>query len=501
MIAPPVSRHRLLDFTDVVLMLALVGTGIALRLAYFSGYGLGDDPIYRNEIAAVLRGDLPPGPQNVYRFSWWFPTAVSCRLLGLNEAGLILPITISAGLGNVLVYALAKALWDRVGGVIAASLLIVHPIDVAWSTMLAPDIILSCMITAAVLFFLSAIGGHDTWRKRRAWALSAFTLWLAFHAKLSALFVVPVFVLIALLEYKKIDRAALAFIGACTALWSLTVAWSYAFTGDPLAPYHGELAAQGLVGQAAADYHRATVATLWIYPDLLLRQDYYGRFLNSVYPHLLILFALTGRFLRIRTSPAIALWLVFVFLAMEFNFQYVEGTWVAGFRNIRHSHIFVHPLILCLTGYLCGLRVRFPRMTDALFACLLVFSLRESIGVAERTAVAFGDERQAAQLLSTLPRKEVLSDFQFGHWLTSLNPKPPFPYRVAKDTPEDRRTEIAGLASGYVVTGGAREPYYGCVHCIPKADELDAGRWRLLLEVPGPITPWRSEPLRVWEAP
>ena len=34
------------------------------------------------------------------------------------------------------------------------------------------------------------------------------------------------------------------------------------------------------------------------------------------------------------------------------------------------------------------------------------------------------------------------------------------------------------------------------------ADEVPAGRWRLLLEVPGPAVPppWRPEPLRVWEA-
>ena len=61
-----------------------------------------------------------------------------------------------------------------------------------------------------------------------------------------------------------------------------------------------------------------------------------------------------------------------------------------------------------------------------------------------------------------------------------------------------RRSELAG-AHGYVVTGGGREPRYGCVECVPTARELEGrARW-LLLEVAGPPpSSWRPEPLRVW---
>jgi hypothetical protein len=484
-----------------VLIFALIGAGLVLRVTYFSGYGLGDDPIFRNDIATVLRGSPPGSLQNGYRVLWWLPTAVSCRLLGFNEVGLTFPITAFACLGIALVYLQGKALWGLTGGLIAASLLIVHPIDVAWSTMIAPDIILSCMSAAAIFFFLSAIEAEDSVQRRRAWILSALSLWLAFHSKLSALFLGPTFLLIGLRERRKLDRTALVFVGSGAALFGLSIVWFYALSGDPLAPYHGELTAQGLVGPDAINWHRATSAAFRVYPDLLLFRDYYGNFLNSWYPHALILFAVVGTAIGLRTSLAMALWLVVVFLAMEFNFQRVEGGWVAGFRNIRHSHVFVHPMVLCLTGYFCALRARFPIVTLVLLAALLAFSLRESIGVAERTAVAFADERQASRLIVTLPRKEVVSDFQLGHWIASLDAKPSVPYRVASDAVEARRADFAQLRSGYVVTGGGREPYYGCLHCIPRAEELDPARWRLLLEVPGPINKWRSENLRVWETP
>jgi hypothetical protein len=501
MIAPPLPRRPVFSWTDIPLILGLVGIALTLRLAYFSGYGLGDDPIFRNDIATVLRGNPPGSLQNNYRFMWWLPTAVTCRLFGFNEVGLTFPITAFACLGIALAYVQGKALWGLAGGLIAASLLVVHPIDFAWSTMIAPDIILSSTSAAAVFFFLYAIDTDDPRWRRRAWMLSALSLWLAFHSKLSALFLGPVFVLIGLREWRRLDRSALLFVGTAAVLFGLSVAWFYALSGDPLAPYHGELIAQGLVGPEALEWHRATPAALRVYPDHLFLRDFYGGFLNSWYPHALVLFAVVGSAVGLRTSLAMAFWLVMVFLAMELNFQRVEGGWVAGFRNIRHGHVLAHPLILCLTGYLCSLRLRFPLATAVLVVALLGFSLWQSIVVAQRTSVAFADERQVARVLVGLPRKEVISDFQLGHWIASLEAKPPVPYRVASDAVEVRRADFANLRSAYVVTGGGREPYYGCLHCIPRAEELDPARWRLLLEIPGPITQWRSENLRLWETP
>jgi hypothetical protein len=482
-------------------ILALVGGALALRIIYFSGYGLGDDPIFRNDIATVLRGSPPGSLQNSYRVLWWLPTAVSCRLLGFTEVGLTVPITVFACLGIVFAYLQGKALWGLAGGVIAASLLAVHPIDVAWSTMIAPDIILSCTSAAAIFFFLYAIDAEDPRRRRRAWMLSALSVWLAFHSKLSALFLGPVFLLIALRERRKLDWSVLVFVATGAVLFGFSIAWFYALSGDPLSPYHGELIAQGLVGPAALDWHRATPAAFRVYPDILFFRDFYGHFLNSWYPHALILFAVVGSALGLRSSLAMAVWLVVVFLAMELNFQRVEGGWVAGFRNIRHSHVFAHPMILCLTGYFCALRARFPRVTAALLIALLGVSLWQSIGVAQRTSVSFSDQRQASRLLVGLPRKEVISDFQLGHWIASLDAKPGVQFRVANDDANARRADFASLRSAYVVTGGGREPYYGCLHCIPRAEELDPARWRLLLEIPGPITQWRFENLRVWETP
>jgi len=152
---------RLLDARDVGLMLALMALALGLRLAYFSGFGLGDDVIYRHFINNILVNHYVLPDNTAYRVAWWLPTAFACRILGLSEAGMIAPVTIVATLGIGLLYAFGKALWGRPGGLIAALLLLVHPLDFAWSTMLASDIFASFFSALTILCLLRALGHDD----------------------------------------------------------------------------------------------------------------------------------------------------------------------------------------------------------------------------------------------------------------------------------------------------------------------------------------------------
>ncbi|TMA39228.1 MAG: glycosyltransferase family 39 protein [Deltaproteobacteria bacterium] len=492
-----------LDRRDLAAMVALMALGLALRLAWASGYGLGDDWIYRLDIANVLSGRIPSNPQNAYRFTWWLPTALSCRVLGLSERGLILPITTFAVLGLGVVYALGKALFGRAGAWMAALLLVVHPLDVAWSTMLAGDVIVSFFSGLCVLGLLRALEDAPSRAKRRWWAVAAAALWLAYHAKLSALMLVPALVAALVLERRRLDRQCLVFPAAAVLLFGGSIVWCWIFDHDPLAAYHGELTAQGLSGANAAAGHRVELGPfLGIYPGWLFLPDMLGDLLNSVYPHLVVLLALASPWLGLRTSLVAACWFASVFFGLEFNLQRADGVWIAGFRNIRHAHVFVYPLVLLLAGYLAGLRARWRRAGDALLVALLAFSAWQSVATASKTSVAFGDLRRAATFLAGLPRKPVYSDFQVRNWLPVLDVTPPLEgHELAYNDMAKRRLELADIRSGYLVTGGAREPYWGCIACIPSMSELEPGQWRLLAEFPGPPPrPWRPEPLRVWEA-
>ena len=64
-----------------------------------------------------------------------------------------------------------------------------------------------------------------------------------------------------------------------------------------------------------------------------------------------------------------------------------------------------------------------------------------------------------------------------------------------------RTREPTAITSGYLVTGGGREPVYGPYAGLPLASEVPTERWKLLREFPADVlAPWRPEPVRVWEA-
>jgi hypothetical protein len=500
-VSAPQSGERLFTEADLPWILGLVGAGLALRLLYWSGYGLGDDVIFRSNIAAIVQHGQVASDNIAYRFTWWLPTALSCQVLGLNELGLILPTTLMATAGMVVVYAFGKALWGRPGAVIAALLLLVCPLDFAWSTMLVNDFFLAVLSATTMLLVLRAPEAPDAVWRRRLWILAGVSLWLAYHAKVSAVLLFPAIAVVCFARRREIDREFRYFVGTAAALYALSTLGSYALTGDPFAPYHAENHFGGAAGINALTSHPLTRDVFLTYPRLLFYPDHLGERLYSFYPQLLVGFVLLGPLLGLRSAWPVFWWLCFVVLGMQFAVNRVDGEWTSLARNVRHTIVFVYPMILLLTGYLVALRARWPRVCYALLVPLLAFGLRESVLTAEKTKQAFADRRQALTFIASLPPKPIHSDFQICTYLPALDMSSRF--RCVEVTGDEaaRRTRIAAIESGYLVTGGGREPHYGCFECIPLAREVAPEQWRLLREFPGPAvpSPWRPEAVRVWE--
>ena len=500
--------HRpLLEAADVPLVVAIAAVGLIFRLLNFSGLGLGDDMLLRFDIYSLVHDGQVRASPNAYRFTWWLPTAVACRVFGLTERGFIVPILVFDVLGIITVYLLATNLWGRAAAVAAALLLVVLPLDVAWSTMLTMDIVLSVFSALCILAVLRATDrdGAPPRERARAWTVAGLCLWLAYHTKISALLLVPALGAIAWIRRRALDRTVLYFVATTIGLFSATVLGSWILAGDALAPYHTELTWQGLTGDDAVRSHRFTSEFLWTYPRWLFCPDVFGDLVHSIYPHLLVGLAVAAPVLGLPTAWEVVWWLVMVLLGLEFNVQRVQGAWVAGFRSVRYTHVFAYPIVLLLGSYLAALRVRSRRGGTLLLALLLAFSAWESVSTASKTRIAFGDLRTVCSFLAGLPAKPVHSDFQLGYWMSHAGLREHgWDFAEVAYTPAARVVELARLAPrgpAYVVTGGGREPYYGCTECVPKAAELDLKQWALVKEFPSPIGPtsWRPEPLRLWE--
>jgi hypothetical protein len=487
---------------DLPVALALMVLGLALRLAWFSGVGLGDDPQWVGFLRGVETTGLVPIHDNVsYRFTWWLPTLAAVRLFGFTDGALVGPVLAASTIGIGLVYVLGSVVAGRAAGAIAALLLVFLPIDFAWSTMMANDVLVSVCGAASLLLALLALEDTDEARKGWLWAGSALCVWLALHAKLNGVLMLPVIALAAWHRRRQLDAHALWFVIAAALLVGGSMAVSHGLTGDALGPYHTEMDVQGLSETGPAiEFHRLTAPVFWTWMRALLWPTNLQTLLFSVYPHLVLAWLVLAR----RTGPPvpweIAAWLLVLLVGMHLNsLRQVDGVWVSGFRNVRHAHVLAYPVVVLLCVPLAALRARRPRWFAAAMAALVAVSLWQSIATAGKTHVAFADRRAALRFLAGQPLKPVFSDFQLG--LSMAMDGLPHAFQRLDLEPEARREELAPITDGYCVTGGGREPVYGCLDCIPRASELPRGRWRLVFERGGPPPSWwRPEPLRVWEA-
>jgi hypothetical protein len=298
-------------------------------------------------------------------------------------------------------------------------------------------------------------------------------------------------------------RDVLVFFVMSVVLFGASTYVTFSLTGDPLHPLTSEVSAQGLTGKEAAIWHPVNRYVFMHFPKAVFGFDAYGHALFGGLANLLVVLALLGPLLGLRPrAPELWWWVLVLALGMQFNFQRAEGVWVAGFRNVRHLHGIAYPLVLLVAGYLVGLRARSRRTFAVALIAVLAFGLWHSTETAMLTRVSFADRRAACGFLLERERKPIYSDFQIETWCAAIPGGVQLRVTPVPSLPSPQRSAPrAAVRVGFVVWGGSRAPHYGCLDCVPKAGEIDPSAWRLLLEVPGPIppTPWRPEPLRVWE--
>src|SRR5262249_14238658 len=204
-------------------------------------------------------------------------------------------------------------------------------------------------------------------------AVAGVTLWLTYHAKISGVLLIPVIAVICVADRRRLDRSAFTLVAVALPLFAFTSLFLYVLTGDPLFHYHSELRFQGLSGPLAKA-RAISPDVFWYYPRLLVYPDSLGDLLHSIYPHALLVLAVLGVLLGFRSPGIILWWLVIVAVGMQLTLLRADDVWISGFRNIRHLHIVVYPLVLALAGYLVGLRRRFRGLAEVVLVALLAFS-------------------------------------------------------------------------------------------------------------------------------
>ena len=325
-------------------------------------------------------------------------------------------------------------------------------------------------------------------------------LWLSYRSKVTATWLT---VGLAGLGLTRRDRLAGLgwFFTTALLLFGASALVSYAFAGTVLGPFQAELKFQGLL-QAPPPVSGALRHAVLAWPLMLFDTDYLGNFYHAFFPHALVVLWLASWPLALRSAPVLWWWLLPLLIGMELSFVRVNGYWVAGFRNFRHAHVFVYPIVLLVAGYLAALRQRAPRLAPAMLAMLLVASLYEAVKTADVTHTAFGDGRAVCNFVAGQPAGTIYLDAVLINRCTDTNGEQMRRWRVNNlppDPPIRARLLEQAEPGAYAVTGGAREPVYTGPHFVPREVELPLERFQSVLERGGPVSEaWRPEPLRIW---
>lgn len=480
----------------------VLGMAIGLRIALFSGYGLGDDPNYYSAYHDIyVRGWYDPNAAYDLRFTFAYPVVWSMKLFGVTEWAFVGFVTLCSVANVVIVYGLARQDWDRGTALVAMTLMAVMPIEVTTATLFAIDVPLATYCYAGLWLYRAAIrAGRDAPVRRDAAAvLAGGFLFAGYIAKQWALVVGVIFAWEFLVRPRAAWRTALVCGGTLVAAIALYVGWEWRRFGDPLHDFHTVRRVaifEPITWRVATDYSKM----------LLLPSDYHTWF-ASWYPHALLGLAVLFAH-RVRAAGKWLLFFVVELAALSAMPSHREnGHWVLLVPHIFRYLCFISiPLVLALTAYAREVLRAGGRAGVVLVGILLVIAVRHAVELSWPTRDAFGEQRRVvAYLLATFPKARFASDYGFYSRMANFDFKGQQPGRFVEirgERPDVRAGEFLRLTDVIAITGGARLPWYGCVRCAANIfGTRPPPTWQVAAVLPAPVTLYRLEPIVVWRVP
>ncbi|MBS3052281.1 MAG: glycosyltransferase family 39 protein [Candidatus Aenigmarchaeota archaeon] len=492
------KKKMFLKLNKKYLILIILFFSLILRLIFFSGDGLGDDPVYFAAFKNIYNGHIT-NSQYYYRFSYWIPLIIIWKLFGISEFTFILPVLLSS-LGNIyLVYLIAKELFDFKTGIIASVLMAVNPFEVLNATLMSTDVNLSLYMLSSVYFFITA---QKKYSKTRL-LISALFVFLAFVNKPFGLYILPV----TLLFYFRGEGLSLKntvkympflltllvlFLSLFIACWVLVkdpFAYINIFNDDKEPPH----------------ISRIDKYQLSIYPKQMFFRNEFGEMLHGYHFYLLLLCFLLIKKEDWKKIYPVLLWFLIIFFFVEFFPHKIKNFVPYTIQRIfRYFVIVVPPSIIFISYFWKKLMEKNKKFFYLTFILYITISVYWSYDSTRITRIAFGEVREAIKYLKTLGDVNIYSDWYFISKIDRFEVKgdynPVLHWWIDAETPEAWKEKFLSVEEGFVVTGGPRLPYYGCYRCIPNLGKFTPPEnWKLVKEFSNDLyPPWKTEPLRIW---
>ena len=493
------------------IVLLLLFVSCTVRLLFFSGFVLGDDPVYADHIAQILNGSLPNiGPYDVFacRPLVLYPVALCIRLFGWFDWSFVLPILLASLCNTVLAYAAGTRLAGSCAGFFAAAAYIVFPLDVVHATTMSNDILLSSFVWSGGFLLLLAMGRPDQrWRPAIIF-LSGFLVGAGIAVKFNAV-VAPVLFFGLLL--------AMFMTGERTRAWTALSVWAagwlaanillclylYKAGGDFFAHYHEEMRLNIDCNPSGFAPGAGKLAEFFlVYPRLMLGilKERGSDYCFLPYGYFFLVFLLCSplsmfrRFKKMRLPVACAF---FYLLFMEFSPLKIVPHYVPIHRLPRFLHIASVPAAVAIGVFLAYLwsekckTVRFA--AAAVFVFLIVSSLYWAWvkGLFYRDTAR--DQQWAWSAVQDLTAQKIITDCDMRNYLMfRAGFKPKWPLECPQKLPG-----ILPLDS-VVITGGSRGPdlLFGYYDTWAAAGLPDSQC--LMVKAPFSPQPWRTSALKIY---
>ena len=166
---------------------ALFLFALALRLHFFCGFILGDDPIEFAALTSINRIGPNWTDQLHVRFGGWVLNVAALKLFGVSESTLFLPTWIVSAAIPVVAYALLVTCGYGVGSAaLAGTFVATAPFEIVMGAVRSNDLFLAMAVALGCLVLL-----RDSGRPVLQGVLLAVLFWFGFYVKLWVVYFLP----------------------------------------------------------------------------------------------------------------------------------------------------------------------------------------------------------------------------------------------------------------------------------------------------------------------
>ena len=483
---------------------AILIVAVVLKCSFFTGFALGDDAYYANVIDQFAQtGKWRVDFVSDLRLSFYLPVALCFKLFGVNNIAYGLTPLIFSTLNILAIYFLARLLFDKSTGLLAALLLTFSPFDILYGTTMTIDIFVGLGSVLALYFFLRSVEPENKRWPLHLVASNLLFVYLYF-VKMPALMFTVVIGLVALAHLRMIKRLLLygllffAFIFLITWIEKIVYGeWLIHFSSG--VHYHKD---------SAPDYSR-----LWDYGHWFFRPYVDGYHIFGIYFFLFIPAIILGLFKDRLSSYYMIAWLVGYFLLLNF-FPVRIDPYVPIPRWFRYAYVLVPPgviLLAQLVRWLIQIKWTRPIGITLLLAVIGMSThqvvrqdseRRDSLRDAN-AAIAFFDELPASSKKLPIYCDNLFKNYYFFH--NRHDPQQIATYafneKVVWEIPyRERFAAAVEMPEGYLLTGGARSWWIVPMQLINRYGAPIPDEWELVKTIDLTTTrpEWKDEPMQIF---